>query len=206
LTIFHLNFSATGGEFISDFDIRISSFPFEDIFEWGLAMATVTFKGNPIHTAGNLPAVGKKAPALRLVGADLNEVGLDNYAGKIRILNIVPSLDTPVCAISAQRFNAEVASLKNIVLFNISADLPFAQKRFCESNSLNNIVTLSTFRAPDFGRDYGVLINDSPLAGLMSRAVLVIDPVGTVVYAEQVPDIAREPDYTAALKAAKSVS
>lgn len=169
-------------------------------------MATVKFNGNTINIAGNLPAIGKKAPAFRLVGADLNEVGLDNYAGRIRILNIVPSLDTPVCAISAQRFNTEIASLKNIVLLNISADLPFAQKRFCESNSLNNIVTLSTFRAPDFGRDYGVLIKDSPLAGLMSRTVLVIDPANTVVYTEQVPDIAQEPDYNAALKAVKSVS
>ena len=164
-------------------------------------MATIKFKGTVIHTAGNLPAKGENAPAFKLVGGDLNEVDLAAFSGRTKILNIVPSLDTPVCAISAQRFNAAVASLKNVVLVNISADLPFAQKRFCESNSLDNIVTLSTFRSPDFGRDYGVLITDGPLAGLMSRAVLILDPANMVVYAEQVPEIAREPDYSSALAA-----
>jgi len=168
-------------------------------------MAIIKFKGNAIHTAGNLPAMGKKAPEYRLVGGDLQDVALDNFGAKIKILNIVPSLDTPVCALSARRFNAAVAALKDVVLVNISADLPFAQKRFCESNSLKNIVTLSTFRSPDFGRDYGVLITDGPLAGLMSRAVLVLDPANVVVYAEQVPEISQEPDYGAALAAVKSL-
>jgi thiol peroxidase len=168
-------------------------------------MATIKFKGTVIHTAGNLPAKGKKAPAFKLVGGDLKDVALDSFGDKIKIINIVPSLDTPVCAISAQRFNAAVASLKNIVLVNISADLPFAQNRFCESNSLDNIVTLSTLRSPDFGRDYGVLITDGPLAGLMSRAVLILDSGNVVVYSEQVPEIAQEPDYSAALAAVKSI-
>lgn len=166
-------------------------------------MATITFKGSPVHTAGDLPAKGKKAPSFRLVGGDLKDISLDDFSGKIKIINIVPSLDTPVCALSAQRFNAAVASLKGVVLINISADLPFAQKRFCESNSLKNIVTLSTMRSPDFGRNYGVLITDGPLSGLMSRAVLVLDSANNVIYSEQVPDIAREPDYTAALAAVK---
>jgi len=167
-------------------------------------MATIRFKGTAIHTAGNLPAKGKKAPAFKLVGGDLNDVALDSFGGKIKILNIVPSLDTPVCALSARRFNAAAAALKNVVLLNISADLPFAQKRFCESNSLDNIVTLSTMRSPEFGRDYGVLITDSSLAGLMSRAVLILDSMNMVVYSEQVPEIAQEPDYAAALAAVKS--
>lgn len=169
-------------------------------------MTTIKFKGNLIHTAGSLPAIGKKAPAFKLVGGDLNDVALDDFGSKIKIINIVPSLDTPVCAVSVQRFNAAVASLENVVLINVSADLPFAQKRFCESNSLNNIVTLSTMRSPDFGRDYGVLITDGPLAGLMSRAVLILDQADNVVYFEQVPEIAQEPDYAEALKAVKSVS
>jgi len=168
-------------------------------------MATIKFKGTAIHTAGNLPAKGKKAPVFKLVGGDLKDVALDGLGGKIKIINIVPSLDTPVCALSAKRFNAEAVSLKNVVLVNISADLPFAQKRFCESNSLDNIVTLSTMRSPDFGRDYGVVITDGPLAGLMSRAVLVLDSANIVVYSEQVQEIAEEPDYSAALAAVKSV-
>ncbi len=168
-------------------------------------MATIKLKGTAIHTAGNLPAKGKKAPAFKLVGGDLKDVTLDSFGDRTKILNIVPSLDTPVCAISAKRFNAEVGSLKNVVLINISADLPFAQKRFCENNSLGNIVTLSTMRSPSFGRDYGVVITDGPLAGLMSRAVLVLDHANVVVYSEQVPEIAQEPDYPAALAAVKIV-
>jgi thiol peroxidase len=170
-----------------------------------VTVATIKFKGIAIHTAGNLPAKGKKAPAFKLVGGDLKDVALDSFGGKIKILNIVPSLDTPVCAISAQRFNAAVASLKNVVLINISADLPFAQKRFCESNSLGNIVTLSTMRSPDFGRDYGVVITDGPLDGLMSRVVLILDSANVVVYSEQVPEIAEEPDYSVALAAVKAI-
>lgn len=166
-------------------------------------MATITFKGTPIQTIGTLPKVGTQAPTFKLTGADLTDVGLDAFAGKKKILNIVPSLDTSVCAASAHRFNREVASLDNTVLINISADLPFAQKRFCESQDLRHSVNLSTLRAPAFGKDYGVLITTGPLAGLMSRAVVVIDPQNRVIYVEQVPEIAQEPNYDAALFAAK---
>lgn len=166
-------------------------------------MATITFKGTPIQTAGTLPKPGTKAPAFALAAADLSDIGLAAFAGKKKILNIVPSLDTPVCALSAQAFNREVGALKDVVLLNISADLPFAQKRFCDSNDLTHIVNLSTFRSPAFGKDYGVVITTGPLAGLMSRAVLVLDKTDTVIYAEQVPEIAQEPNYAAALFAAR---
>jgi thiol peroxidase len=169
-------------------------------------MATITFKGTPIQTAGNLPKAGQPAPAFTLTAGDLTEVGLEKFAGKIKILNIVPSLDTSVCALSAQRFNREVAALRNAVVVNISADLPFAQKRFCDSQGLANVVNLSTFRAPAFGQDYGVVITTGPLAGLMSRAVVVVDQQDKVVHAEQVPEIAQEPNYEATLFAVKKVS
>lgn len=164
-------------------------------------MSKVTFKGTPVEIAGELPAVGRKAPDFRLTAADLSEVGLADFRGKAKILNIVPSLDTPVCAVSARKFSEEVASRKNVALLNISADLPFAQKRFCESNRLANVVTLSTFRSAAFGKDYGVRIAAGPLAGLMSRAVVVLDGQDKVIYAQQVPEIAQEPDYAAALNA-----
>jgi thiol peroxidase len=166
-------------------------------------MATITLKGSPIHTVGSLPAVGGKAPAFRLTRADLSDVGLDVFAGKKKILNIVPSLDTSVCALSAQAFSREVAGLADTVLLNISADLPFAQARFCESHKLTNMVTLSVFRSPAFGKDYGVLITDGPLAGLLSRAVLVLDKDNRVIHAQQVPEIAQEPDYAAASAAVR---
>ena len=170
----------------------------------GDPMGTITFKGEPVRLAGSLPAVGTIAPSFKLTAADLSDVGLDKFAGKTKILNIVVSLDTGVCATSARRFNEAVAKLTNTVLINVSADLPFAQKRFCESESLRNIVTLSTLRAPAFGSDYGVRILSGPLAGLLSRAVVVLDPANKVVYAEQVPEISREPNYEAALKAAQT--
>ena len=166
-------------------------------------MAMITFKGNPLRTVGSLPAIGSTAPAFKLTGADLSEVTLDNFAGSRKILSIVPSLDTPVCAISAKRFNDEVARLAGVVLLNISADLPFAQKRFCESQSLKNVVALSTFRSPDFGQIYGVQIAEGPLAGLMSRAVLVLDAHNRILWVEQVPEIAQEPDYAIVLAALK---
>ena len=170
----------------------------------GEKMGTITLKGEPIRIAGRLPDVGTIAPPFKLTAADLSDIGLDRFAGKTKIVSIVPSLDTGVCARSAKRFNEEVAKLTNTVLINISADLPFAQKRFCESESLSNIVTLSTMRSPSFGKDYGVQIVTGPLAGLMSRAVLVLDPKDKVIYAEQVPEIGKEPNYEAALAAAKS--
>ena len=166
-------------------------------------MASITLKGAAIHTSGELPRPGSKAPGFKLTGADLSDVGLNQFAGKKKILNIVPSLDTGVCATSAQKFSREIAKLGGVVLLNISADLPFAAQRFCESHSLKNVVTLSTFRSPAFGKDYGAVIVDGPLAGLMSRAVVVLDEHGRVVHAQQVPEIAQEPDYAAALAALK---
>jgi thiol peroxidase len=164
-------------------------------------MSKVTFKGAPVAIAGELPAVGRKAPDFRLAATDLADVSLADFRGKVKILNIVPSLDTPVCALSARKFSEEVSRRQNVALLNISADLPFAQKRFCESNRLQNVVTLSTFRAAAFGRDYGVQIVAGPLAGLISRAVVVLDGQDQVIHAQQVPEIAQEPDYTAALNA-----
>ena len=164
-------------------------------------MAEITLKGQPIHTIGTLPEVGSKAPSFRLTAGDLTDKGLDAFAGKKKVLNIVPSLDTGVCATSAMRFNEEVGKRPNTVLLNVSADLPFAQSRFCESHSLRNIITLSTMRAPSFGGDYGVTIVDGPLAGLLSRAVLVLDERNHVIHAQQVPEITQEPDYAAALSA-----
>lgn len=158
-------------------------------------MALITFKGNPLRTVGSLPAVGAIAPAFNLTGADMQNVTLADYPGVRKIINIVPSLDTPVCAVSAKKFNDEIARLSGIVLLTVSADLPFAQKRFCESQTLKNVVTLSTFRSPDFGKTYGVQIAEGPLAGLMSRAVLVLDTANRILWTEQVPEIAQEPDY-----------
>jgi len=168
-------------------------------------MATITLKGNSIHTMGELPAKGTKAPDFLLTGSDLTDVGLATFAGKIKILNIVPSLDTGICAMSAVRFNKEVEKLANTVILNISADLPFAAKRFCDGEKLSHIVTLSTFRSPQFGRDYKVEITDGPLKGLQSRAIIVLDADNKVVYSEQVPEIVQEPNYTAALQAVQSM-
>ena len=164
-------------------------------------MSTITFKGDAVHTAGELPVVGSQAPDFKLTNGQLEEVGLDSVAGKKVILNIVPSLDTGICALSAQRFNADIAGRDDVVVLNISADLPFAAGRFCESSKLENIVPLSVFRAPEFGTDYGVLMTDGPLRGLLSRAVVVLDEQHKVLYTEQVPEIAQEPDYKAVLAA-----
>ncbi len=169
-------------------------------------MAKITFRGTTIHTAGNLPARGTVAPSFKLTGADLADMTLASFGDKKKIVNIVPSLDTPVCAASARAFSAAVAGMVDVVLIHISADLPFAQSRFCESHGLKNNVMLSTLRAPGFGKAYGVQIKDGPLAGLMSRAVLVLDGANRIVHAQQVPDIAQEPDYQAALAAVKAVS
>ena len=166
-------------------------------------MATITLKGNPIHTAGDLPAKGATAPDFKLTKADLADVGLKDFAGQKKILNVVPSLDTGVCATSAKKFNEAVAKLTGVVLLNVSADLPFAAGRFCESNGLKNVVALSTFRSPDFAQAYGVAIVDGPLAGLTARAVVVLDAQNKVLHAELVPEIAQEPDYAAALAAVR---
>lgn len=164
-------------------------------------MATITFKGSPIHTAGSLPVVGTTCPDFKLTGSDLADVGLAHFAGKKKVLNIVPSLDTGICQMSARRFNSEAGRLADTVIINISADLPFAQKRFCDAEKLDHIVNLSTMRAPDFGTTFGVQIVDGPLAGLMSRAVLVLDKNNVVIHAQQVPEIAQEPDYARVLAA-----
>lgn len=166
-------------------------------------MATITFKGSPIQTSGELPAVGGPAPDFQLTRGDLTDVSLKDFEGKKKILNIVPSLDTGVCATSAKTFNEAVAARTDVVLLNISADLPFAAGRFCESNGLKNIVTLSTFRSPAFAQAYGVGILDGPLAGLTARAVIVLDGQNQVVHSELVPEIAQEPNYAAALSAVK---
>ena len=166
-------------------------------------MALITFKGNPIHTAGQLPDKGAPAPDFKLAKTDLSDVSLKDFAGQKKILNVVPSLDTGVCATSAKKFNEAVAQLSGVVLLNISADLPFAAGRFCESHSLKNVVALSTFRSPDFAKAYGVAIVDGPLAGLTARAVVVLDARNQVLHAELVPEIAQEPNYAAALAAVR---
>jgi thiol peroxidase len=166
-------------------------------------MATVTLKGNPIHTNGTLPSKGQKAPEFKLTTVDLRDVGLGEWKGKKKILNIVPSLDTPTCATSTRKFNESGGKLPNTVVLVISADLPFAMKRFCTTEGLQNVVSLSMIRGKSFAKDYGVLLEDGPLAGLSARAVVVLDGDDKVVHAELVPEIGQEPNYDAALAAAK---
>jgi thiol peroxidase len=165
-------------------------------------MAQITLQGTPVQTVGNLPAVGTVAPSFRLVRTDLSEASLREYIGRNIILNIFPSLDTSVCSASVSRFNKE-ASLDSpdTVVLCISADLPFAHKRFCELEEIKNIIPLSAFRSPEFGRDYGVTFISGPLSGLLSRAVIIIDREGVVSYTEHVSEITQEPDYDAALLA-----
>jgi len=167
-------------------------------------MATVTLKGNPIETSGKLPEVGTKAPDFRLVAEDLQDVTLASYAGKRKILNIVPSLDTSVCATSARKFNEKVKEFPNTKVLIVSADLPFASERFRSNEGLKEIVTLSMMRSKDFARDYGVLMTSGPLAGLCARAVVVLDENDKVLYNELVPEIAREPNYDKVLEAVRS--
>ena len=162
-------------------------------------MANITFKGNPVHTTGELPGKGASAPDFTLVKGDLSEVKLSDYKGKHVVLNIFPSLDTGTCAASVRRFNKEAASLSNTVVLGISADLPFAAGRFCSAEGIENVVTLSTFRDNTFGKDYGLLMSDGPLEGLLARAVVVVDPAGKVIYTKLVPEIAQEPDYHSAI-------
>ena len=162
-------------------------------------MAAITLKGNKIHTVGDLPTVGSKAPDFRLVNSDLSDTTLADYKGKRVILNIFPSLDTDVCASSVRRFNLEAGKLDNTVVLCASMDLPFAHKRFCSNEGLDDVITLSGMRNQNFGNEYGVLIADGPLAGLYSRAVVVLDENGIVIYTEQVPEIVQEPDYEKAL-------
>lgn len=168
-------------------------------------MATITLKGSSVQTIGSLPAKGTKAPDFKLTGGDLGDVSLATYAGKVKILNIVPSLDTGVCAASARAFNKAAAALGDVVILTISRDLPFAQKRFCEAEGIDKVVTLSELRNREFGKAYGVEMISGALAGLLSRSVVVLDRDNKVVYTEQVPEIAQEPNYAASLEAAKKL-
>lgn len=164
-------------------------------------MAQVTLKGNAIHTVGDLPGKGSNAPDFSLATQDLQDQSLQDYAGKKKILNIVPSLDTGVCAASAKTFEGRADSLNNTVVITVSMDLPFAQQRFCSAEGIDNVVTLSAFRSPEFGKDYGVELVDGPMRGLLARAVVVLDEENRILYTELVPEIAQEPDYDSAVAA-----
>lgn len=166
-------------------------------------MASITLQGNEIHTNGELPALGTQAPDFHLVDGELGDRRLSDYAGRRKLLNIVPSLDTDVCATSTRKFNEAAAGLDNVEVLVISADLPFAQGRFCSTEHIERVSALSMMRSRNFAKDYGVLIEDGPLAGITARAVLVLDADDTVLHAELVPEIAQEPDYAAALAVLK---
>lgn len=161
-------------------------------------MATITFQSKPLNTNGELPAVGSDAPALTLTSRELVDVTLATYVGKRKVLNIVPSLDTPTCAASTRKFNQKAGHLDNTVVLVVSADLPFAQNRFCETEDLKNVIPLSTFRS-SFANDYGVNIVDTFLAGLTARAIVVIDENDRVIYTQLVTEVVDEPDYESAL-------
>jgi thiol peroxidase len=164
-------------------------------------MAQVTLKGNPVNTCGSLPAVGEAAPDFTAIDKDLKEVSLQDFTGRKVVLNIFPSVDTPTCAMSVRRFNAEIAKRDNAVVICVSMDLPFAHARFCGAEGIENVVSVSAFRQPEFGDHYGVRITEGPLAGLFARAVVVVDEKGRVAYHQLVPEIADEPDYDTALQA-----
>jgi len=167
-------------------------------------MAEITLKGNAIHTNGDIPKTGDKAPDFKLTGTDLSDVSLKDFKGKKVVLNIFPSLDTEVCANSVRKFNAEAGDMDNTVVVSVSKDLPFAHNRFCSTEGLDNVVSTSEMR-PDstFSEDYGLQIVDGPMAGLMARTVVILDENGKVTYTELVPEIAQEPDYASAIKALK---
>jgi thiol peroxidase len=166
-------------------------------------MPQITFKGNPIHTAAELPKIGSTARDFTVVKTDFSSISLSELKGKKIVLNIFPSIDTSVCAASVRRFNAEAAKLINTTILCISRDLPFAQKRFCAAEGIENVITGSEYRDSSFSDAYGVKILDGPLAGLLSRAVVIISEQGTIVYTQQVPEIGQEPDYDKALAAIK---
>lgn len=166
-------------------------------------MTEVTLKGNAIQVAGNFPQAGMKAKPFSLVGGDLADVSLDSFSGKRKILNIFPSIDTPTCATSVRKFNTQANDLTNTVVLCVSADLPFAQKRFCGAEGLENVINLSTMRGREFLEDYGVLIATGPLAGVSARAVVVLDEQDQIIHSELVAEIGSEPDYDAALATLK---
>ena len=164
-------------------------------------MAKITLRGNPISTSGSLPEKGSKAPAFSLVKSDLSTLTLEELAGKKIILHISPSLDTGICATAVRKFNVVAAGMENTVVLAITKDLPFAHGRFCSTEGIDNVTTLSGFRDTAFGKAYGVDILDGPMAGLYARSIVVIDEKGKVVYTELVPEIVQEPDYDRALAA-----
>ncbi|MEG0851141.1 thiol peroxidase [Flavobacterium plurextorum] len=164
-------------------------------------MASITLGGNPVHTSGELPAVGSKLADFKLVQNDLSVASLSDFAGKKLVLNIFPSVDTGTCAASVRKFNQSASDLENTKVLCISRDLPFAQKRFCGAEGLENVVNLSDFKDGSFGKANGLEIVDGPLAGLHSRAIIVVDADGTITHTEQVAEIANEPNYEAALAA-----
>ena len=162
-------------------------------------METVYFQGTPCHTYGTLPAVGETAPCFNLVGSDLQEVKCENFKGETVVLNIFPSLDTPVCAASVRRFNKEAAAFPNVKVICVSMDLPFAAKRFCTAEGIDNVIVASAFRCPIFPQKYGVQIVDGPLAGLLARAVIILDGDRKVIYEDLVSEITEEPKYDEAI-------
>jgi len=162
-------------------------------------MAVLTLQGNEINTNGELPKVGSNAPDFMLVNSEMEDVSLTNYQGKKKLLSIVPSLDTPVCATSTKKFDKLAKEKVDTVFITISADLPFAVSRFCKTESVSNVITLSMMRSRNFAKDYGVLITDGPLAGITARAIIVLNETNEVIYSELVSEIADEPDYNAAL-------
>lgn len=166
-------------------------------------METTAFKGTPVHTCGHLPHTGSQAPRFTLTRGDLTELRSEELKGRRIVLNIFPSLDTAVCATSVRKFNQLAASLDNTTVVAVSKDLPFAQSRFCTTEGIENLIAASAFRSPEFAREYGVEMVDGPLAGLLARAVVVIDATSRIVYTELVSEITREPDYEAAIKALK---
>lgn len=168
-------------------------------------METIYFKGTPCHTYGTIPAVGEKAPCYNLVTKDLSEITCHDFAGKKIVLNIFPSLDTEVCAASVRRFNKEAAGLADTIVICVSMDLPFAEARFCTVNGIENCVVASAFRSPLFSQKYGLQIVDGPLAGLLARAVIVLDRDRNVVYSDLVEEITNEPDYQGAISVIKTI-
>lgn len=166
-------------------------------------METVFFKGQEVHTYGNLPAVGTKAPDFKLTTATLEDLTLDSLRGRKVVLNIFPSLDTPVCAASVRRFNQEASKVDNVTVVCVSEDLPFAMSRFCTLEGLKDVVAASAFRSPEFAKEYGVELIDGPLKGLLTRAVIIIDEEGKVIYRDLVEEITNEPDYASAIKMLK---
>ena len=164
-------------------------------------MATITLKGSPVHTEGDLPSVGSKLPDFRLTDAKLRDVSLSEWTGKKKLISIFPSIDTPVCALSTRKFNDFAKDRSDAVMLMVSADLPFAQSRFCREESLDDVHVLSTMRSPEFARNYGVCLVDGPMAGLTARALIVADENNTVLHSQLVPEIGKEPDYDPAIKA-----